>query len=96
MGKLRQKMENDLRLGGYSLSTRDNYLRSGQKLADHFNCSPQRLDLSQVQQFLLRHAGEWQLEEEMRRTPAQGAFDGFYAARLVKIEAVREDLPVAA
>lgn len=50
----------------------------------------------QVQQFLLRHAGEWQLEEEMRRTPAQGAFDGFYAARLVKIEAVREDLPVAA
>lgn len=53
MGKLRQKMENDLRLGGYSLSTRDNYLRSGQKLADHFNCSPQRLDLSQVQQFLL-------------------------------------------
>ena len=50
----------------------------------------------QVQQFLLRHAGAWQLEEEMSRTPAQGAFDGFYAARLVKVEAVREDLPVAA
>ena len=50
----------------------------------------------QVQQFLLRHAGEWALEEEMRRTPAQGAFDGFYAARLVKVEALREDLPVAA
>lgn len=38
----------------------------------------------QVQAFLAQHGGEWTLEEELRRTPAQGAFDGFYAARLVR------------
>lgn len=54
----------------------------------------------QVQQFLLRHGGEWELEEELRRTPAQGSFDGFYAARLVKVTSLRDDaapaLPMAA
>ncbi len=47
----------------------------------------------QVEAFLLRHGGEWQLEEELRRTPATGGFDGFYAARLIKIEAKQEPVP---
>jgi 16S rRNA (cytosine967-C5)-methyltransferase len=38
----------------------------------------------QVQAFLAQHGDEWTLEEEMRRTPETGAFDGFYAARLMR------------
>lgn len=38
----------------------------------------------QVQAFLAKHADEWTLEEELHRTPEQGAFDGFYAARLMR------------
>lgn len=84
MGKLRQKMENDLKLGGYSLSTRDNYLRSGQKLADYFNCSPKKLDLSHVQQFLLH------LIEEKKLGPAGHKM---YVAGLKFLYGVTLELP---
>jgi 16S rRNA (cytosine967-C5)-methyltransferase len=40
---------------------------------------------TQIQQFLLRHPDEWQLETEFHRDPTQGAFDGFYAARLLRV-----------
>ena len=53
MGQLRQKMDKDLKLRGYSLGTRDSYLRSGIKLAQHFDRSPKDLDLPDVEQFLL-------------------------------------------
>ena len=53
MGQLGRKMLNDLKLRGYSLSTRANCLRSGIKLSEHFGCSPGDLVLSQVRQFLL-------------------------------------------
>src|SRR3954452_17061011 len=53
MGQLGRKMLNDLKLRGYSLSTRENYLRSGIKLSQHYQCSPGDLNLSQVRQFLL-------------------------------------------
>lgn len=49
----------------------------------------------QVQKFLLRHAGEWELEAELRRSPLDGGFDGFYAARLVKITRAVEPAPLA-
>lgn len=38
----------------------------------------------QVQAFLAKHGEEWTLEEELHRTPETGAFDGFYAARLMR------------
>ncbi len=41
---------------------------------------------TQVQQFLLHHPGEWRLEAEFHRDPTWGAFDGFYAARLQKVD----------
>jgi 16S rRNA (cytosine967-C5)-methyltransferase len=47
----------------------------------------------QVQKFLLRHPGEWELEAELRRSPLDGGFDGFYAARLVKITRMIDPLP---
>lgn len=49
----------------------------------------------QVQKFLLRHAGEWELEAELHRSPLDGGFDGFYAARLVKITRAMEPAPLA-
>jgi 16S rRNA (cytosine967-C5)-methyltransferase len=47
----------------------------------------------QVQDFLRRHASEWMLEEELRRTPLDGGYDGFYAARLSRITALTESAP---
>lgn len=38
----------------------------------------------QVKAFLAKHGAEWTLEEELHRTPERGAFDGFYAARLMR------------
>ncbi len=38
----------------------------------------------QVQSFLAKHGDEWTLEEELHRNPGTGAFDGFYAARLMR------------
>lgn len=38
----------------------------------------------QVQAFLAKHGSEWTLEEELHRNPETGAFDGFYAARLLR------------
>lgn len=53
MGQLRHKMYVELKLRGYSLGTRRNYLRSGIKLAQYFERSPSDLGLPQIQQFLL-------------------------------------------
>ena len=64
MGKLRQQMDKDLKLRGYSLGTRDSYLRSGSKLAQHFARSPKDLDLPDLEQFLLH------LIEEKKIGPA--------------------------
>lgn len=46
----------------------------------------------QVQKFMLRHADEWELEAELRRSPLDGGFDGFYAARLVRIKRAIEPI----
>ena len=53
MGQVRDKMRSDLKLKGYSLSTSENYLRVGYKLAEYFRRCPSQLELPQVQQFLL-------------------------------------------
>lgn len=45
----------------------------------------------QVQAFLAKHSAEWTLEEELRKTPQQGAWDGFYAARLRRAAATPEE-----
>jgi 16S rRNA (cytosine967-C5)-methyltransferase len=86
------------RLQGLQAEILENYsrmVRPGGKLV-YATCSilPGENE-HQVQQFLLRHPGEWELEAELRRTPLDGGFDGFYAARLVKITRTVEPLPVA-
>lgn len=42
----------------------------------------------QVQSFLAEHADEWSLEDQMHLRPDREGFDGFYAARLVRSEAL--------
>lgn len=39
----------------------------------------------QVQAFLAKSGGRWQLEEELRLRPGQNGGDGFYAARLARV-----------
>lgn len=64
MGQLRHKMYVDLKLRGYSIGTRTNYLRSGIKLSQYFDRCPTDLGLPEVQQFLLH------LIEEKKLGPA--------------------------
>lgn len=85
------------RLQGLQAEILENYsrmVRPGGKLV-YATCSilPGENE-HQVQKFLMRHAGEWELEDELRRSPLDGGFDGFYAARLVKITRATEPAPL--
>jgi integrase/recombinase XerD len=53
MGQLRDKMEADLKIGGYSLSTQSIYLFYAQMFASHFNRSPVKMGADEVREFLL-------------------------------------------
>jgi 16S rRNA (cytosine967-C5)-methyltransferase len=39
----------------------------------------------QVRSFLARHGDRWALDEERHWRPDRDGFDGFYAARLVRV-----------
>jgi len=58
MGQLREKMEADLKIGGYSQSTQDIYLLYAQKYADYFDRAPAKLGSNEVRQFLLYYVEE--------------------------------------
>jgi len=53
MGQLRDRMETDLKLGGYSPSTQTVYLLYARRFAEHFKRSPARMGEEQIRQFLL-------------------------------------------
>ncbi len=53
MGQLRDQMEADLKIGGYSPSTRTTYLFYARKFAGHFMRSPADMGAEEVRQFLL-------------------------------------------
>jgi len=53
MGQLRDRMEADLKIGGYSPSTRRIYLLYSRKFAGHFMRSPAMMGADEVRQFLL-------------------------------------------
>lgn len=53
MGMLREKMRDDLRLKGYSKTTRSMYLGSAQRFADHHGRSPAVMGEQEVRDFLL-------------------------------------------
>lgn len=53
MGQLHDRMETDLKLAGYSPSTRKIYLLYARKFAAHFMRSPDEMGAEQVRQFML-------------------------------------------
>lgn len=53
MGQLRDRMEQDLILKGYSPSTRRNYLLYGRKFAAHYRQPPEELGEEEIRRFLL-------------------------------------------
>ena len=53
MGQLRDRMEADLKVGGYSPSTCKIYLIYARKFAAHFMCSPADMGADHVRRFLL-------------------------------------------
>jgi integrase/recombinase XerD len=53
MGQLRDRMEQDLILKGYSPATRRNYLLYARRLAIHYRRSPEELGEPEIRQFLL-------------------------------------------
>ena len=53
MGQLRDRMETDLKLGGYSPSTQTVYLLYARRFAEHFKRSPAQMGEEQIRQFLL-------------------------------------------
>ena len=53
MGQLRDKMEADLKLKGFSDNTRESYLRCAGLFARHFNVSPMKMGAEEVRDFLL-------------------------------------------
>ena len=53
MGQLRDRMETDLKLGGYSPSTQNIYLLYARRFAEHFMRSPAQMGEEQIRQYLL-------------------------------------------
>ena len=58
MGQLREKMEADLKIGGYSESTRRTYLFHAYKFAAYFKRSPSEMGADEVRRFLLYYIEE--------------------------------------
>jgi hypothetical protein len=53
MGQLRDRMDADLRLAGYSDSTRKTYLERAKAFATHYMCSPRDLGETEIRDYLL-------------------------------------------
>lgn len=53
MGKLRDRMDGDLRLRGLSAVTRAEYLRCARQFAAHYRVSPEQLGAEEVRRYLL-------------------------------------------
>ena len=61
MGKLRDKMDEDLRLRGLSLNTRKTYLRCARAFVKHYRKSPTEMGKAEVRDFLLHLVDERKL-----------------------------------
>jgi integrase/recombinase XerD len=53
MGMLRERMQDDLRLGNYAEATQEQYLRCAQHFVDHFKRSPMKMGEREIREFLL-------------------------------------------
>ena len=67
MGRLRDRMAEDLKLAGYSANTTRIYLHYGKSFAEHFGRSPARMGESEVRAFLLHLLEERKLAHSTYR-----------------------------
>jgi integrase/recombinase XerD len=67
MGQLRDRMQADLTIGGYSPGTRKIYLLYARKFAAHFMRSPAEMGADEVRQFLLHLVQEQKVSRETLR-----------------------------
>jgi len=81
MGKLRDRMIQDLRLAGYSASTRRIYLLYATKFAQHFRRSPEILREAEIRRYLLHLLDERQLSHDAYRQ-AHSALKFLYTVTL--------------
>lgn len=81
MTRLRERMIEDLRLAGYSASTRRIYLLYARKFAQHFNRSPEILGEREVRRYLIHLLDDRQLGHDTYRQ-AHSALKFLYAVTL--------------
>ena len=81
MGQLRDQMEADLKIAGYSLSTRTTYLFYARKFAAYFMRSPAEMGADEVRQFLLHLIEERKASRETIRQ-VRAALRFLYAVTL--------------
>jgi site-specific recombinase XerD len=88
MGELRERMVQDLRLAGYSASTRRIYLHYAKEFARHFRRSPEILGEKEIRRYLLHLLDERQLSHDTYRQ-AHSALKFLFSVTLKR----RFDLP---
>jgi len=81
MGQLRDRMVQDLRLAGYSQSTRRIYLLYATKFAQHFRRSPEILGEREIRRYFLHLLDERQLSHDAYRQ-AHSALKFLYTVTL--------------
>lgn len=81
MGRLRDRMEANLKIGGYSPSTRKIYLLYARQFAAHFMRSPEVMGVDEVRQFLLHLVDDRKASRETIRQ-ARSALRFLYAITL--------------
>ena len=67
MGQLRDRMEADLKIGGYSLKTQKIYILYAKHFAKHFTRSPAEMGADEVRQFLVHLIEEHKISRETLR-----------------------------
>ena len=82
MGQLRDRMETDLKLGGYSPSTRKIYLLYARLFAKHHMRSPAEMGEAEIRRYLLYMVEEKQISRETYWPAALGVPCGISTARV--------------
>lgn len=93
MTELRQRMDDAMVLRGFALRTRETYLACVSGLAKHYRCSPDRLDASQIQAYLLYLIQERKLAYASVNQAACAC--RFLFDRVLKRPNARIDIPMA-
>jgi len=91
MGKLRDRMHEDLELRGFRPCTVETYLRCATKFAEHFSKSPMKMGATEIRQFLLHLLHDKKLSPSTSNVYAS-ALGFLYEVTLKQPKKVR-DLP---